>query len=206
MKVDCPEFTTCHEEIEGYTEKIQQDPRMLQSVVEHQDVPKEEAALILVGGLREWRRDWNMTLGCHYKLKGRVQVSCESQKRLTIAGRKMTHCARVAWCMENIRKDRTRHRVKGGTLKQQKDWEIPWKGPECNSGIRDRGLRQQLQGSMRIKNQGTRWQLCLKIERISDRIDRKAFRLEFVKRPHGMFSRMQEVKEWTICRDWHPQE
>jgi hypothetical protein len=27
-----------------------------------------------------------------------------------------------------------------------------------------------------------------------------------VKRPHGMFSRMQEVKEWTICRDWHPQE
>jgi hypothetical protein len=56
-----------------------------------------------------------------------------------------------------------------------------WKGPECNNGIRDRGLRQQLRGSKWIKNPGTRRQLPLKIKRTSEEFNRKAFGLEFVK-------------------------
>jgi hypothetical protein len=52
-----------------------------------------------------------------------------------------------------------------------------WKSPECKIGIMDTG---------------TRWQLCLKIERTSDGIGRKAFGLEFVKRVPGMFSGFAE--------------
>jgi hypothetical protein len=33
---------------------------MMQSVAKHQDVPKEEAALMLVGGLRKRHKDWNL--------------------------------------------------------------------------------------------------------------------------------------------------
>jgi hypothetical protein len=90
MKVDRLETIATHEETEAYTEKIQPDPRMMQSVAEHQEVPKEEAALMPVGGLRKRRRDWNLAAGCCQKPKGRIQASCESQERLTVTGRKIT--------------------------------------------------------------------------------------------------------------------
>jgi hypothetical protein len=68
-----------------------------------------------------------------------------------------------------------------------------WKGPECNNDIRDRGLRQQPRGSKRIKNRGRRWQLHLKIKRISDGFDRQTFELEFAKRAAGMSSRLWQM-------------
>jgi hypothetical protein len=57
------------------TEKIQLDPRIMQSVAELQEVPKEEAAVMPVGGLRKWRRDRNLAVGRHQKHKGRIQAS-----------------------------------------------------------------------------------------------------------------------------------
>jgi hypothetical protein len=74
-------------------QKIQPDPRMMQSIAEHQEVPKEEATLMLVGGRRKRCRDQNLATGHRQKPKGRSQASCESQKILTIAGRRMTPCA-----------------------------------------------------------------------------------------------------------------
>jgi hypothetical protein len=92
---------------------------------------------------------------------------------LTVGGRKMNHRARVARHRENVvRKNQTRNQAIRGTLKRRKDGKRLWKCPECKNGIRDRGLRQQLQGRMRIKNPGTRRQLHLKIEGTSDRIDK----------------------------------
>jgi hypothetical protein len=76
---------------------------------EHQEVPKEEAAVMPVRGLRKRGWDWNLVTGHHQKPKGRIQASCESRKRLTVACRKMTHHARVAWRKRNIgRNDCTR--------------------------------------------------------------------------------------------------
>jgi hypothetical protein len=87
----------------------------MQSVAEHQEVPKEEAAVMPVGGPRKRRRDKYLAAGHCEKPKGRIQASCESQKQLTVAGRKMTHCVRVAWHRENvIRKDWTRKLVERG--------------------------------------------------------------------------------------------
>jgi hypothetical protein len=58
-------------------------------VEEHQEVPKKEAAVMPVGGLKKRRRDRNLAVVCRQKPKGRIQESCDS-RRLTIAGRKMT--------------------------------------------------------------------------------------------------------------------
>jgi hypothetical protein len=112
----CQETTACHEEMEAYTEKIQPDPRMMQSVAEHQEVPKEEAAVMLVGGLRKRRGDQNLAWRHRQNPKGRIQTSCESRKRLTVASRRMMHCAGVAWVRQGvIRKDCTRAKVERAT-------------------------------------------------------------------------------------------
>jgi hypothetical protein len=74
----------------------------MQFVAEHQEIPKEEAVVRSVGGLRKRRRDRNLATGRRQKPKGRIQASCESQKRLAVAGKKMTRRARVAWRRKNV--------------------------------------------------------------------------------------------------------
>jgi hypothetical protein len=70
---------------------------------------------------------------------------------LTDTDRKTTRRATVACRSENVvRKDWIRNQAKPGTPKRRKDRERLWKGPQCNNGIRDRRLRQQLRGRMRI--------------------------------------------------------
>jgi hypothetical protein len=69
------------------------------------------------------------------------------------------------------------------------------KGPECKNGIRYRGLREQFQGKIGIKDLRTRWQLHLKSERTTSKFDRKAFGLEFVKRANGMSSGLRKIRK-----------
>jgi hypothetical protein len=82
-------------------------------------------------------------------------------------------------------------------------WEETMEGPGLQNGIRDWGLRQQLQGSKWIKNQGTRWRLRLKIERALEEFNRKAFGLEFVMRATGMSSGLRKTRNWNLWRG-HP--
>jgi hypothetical protein len=49
-----------------------------------------------------------------------------------------------------------------------------WKFPECNNGMRDRGLQQKLQGRKRIKDLDGRLPLCPRNERTSSWTYRKA--------------------------------
>jgi hypothetical protein len=93
LQKTCQETTACHEATEAYTEKIQNDPIIMRSVAEYQEVPKEEAAVMPVGGLRKQRRDRNLKVGRRQKLKGRIQASCDFRKRLNVASRRMTRCA-----------------------------------------------------------------------------------------------------------------
>jgi hypothetical protein len=69
----------------------------MQSMEEHQEIPKEASAVMPAGGLRKRRRDWNMATGRRQKLKGRIQASNESRRRLTVASRKLTRSATGAW-------------------------------------------------------------------------------------------------------------
>jgi hypothetical protein len=84
----------------------------MQSAGEHKEIPKEETAVMLVRGLRKRYRDWNLAVGRRQKQKGRIEASCESRKRLTIAGRKVSRHARVAWRKRGVvRKNCTRAKV-----------------------------------------------------------------------------------------------
>jgi hypothetical protein len=86
------------------------DPGKMQSA-EHQEIPKEEAAVMPVRGLTKQQRDRNLAAGRRQKLKGRIQASCESRRRLTVAGN-MTRRATLAWRRKNaVRKivDRARN-------------------------------------------------------------------------------------------------
>jgi hypothetical protein len=66
----------------------------MESESEQWEVPKEEAAVTPVGRLRKRRRDWNLAAGHRQEPKKRIQASHELRKRLTVAGRKVSHSAR----------------------------------------------------------------------------------------------------------------
>jgi hypothetical protein len=69
----CQEKTACHEATKADTEKAETNPGMMQSIGEHREVPKEEATIMPVRGLRKQHRDWNLAVWRHQKPKGRIQ-------------------------------------------------------------------------------------------------------------------------------------
>jgi hypothetical protein len=89
---------TCRSETAASQEatKTEPDPEKMQSMGGHQEIPKEEAAVMPVGGLRKRHRDWNWAAGRRQKLEGRIQASCESSRRVTVACKKITSRATVA--------------------------------------------------------------------------------------------------------------
>jgi hypothetical protein len=69
-----------------------------------------------VGGLRKRREGRNLAAVRRHKSKSRIQASYESRKRLTVAGRRMTRCAGLAWLRRGVvRKDCTRANVERAT-------------------------------------------------------------------------------------------
>jgi hypothetical protein len=100
------------------------DPGKMLSVEEHQEISKEEAAVMPVEGLRKRGRDRNLAAGCHQKPKGRIQTSCESRRRLTIAG-KTTCRTTAAWRKRNVFKKKKKTGTKG--------IHGPWKTDRCRN-------------------------------------------------------------------------
>jgi hypothetical protein len=94
--------TSCQEATKADTQKTEPGPRMMQSVEEHQEIPKEDAAVMPVRGLTKRRRDRYLAASRRQKQKGRIQASGESRRRLTVADKKMTRRATVAWRKKNI--------------------------------------------------------------------------------------------------------
>jgi hypothetical protein len=95
---------TCRSKTEASQEdtEAKPEPGMMQSVEEHQEIPKEEATVMPVGEPRKQHRDQNLAAGRRHKPKRRIQASCESRSRLTVAGKKITCRATVAWCKRNV--------------------------------------------------------------------------------------------------------
>jgi hypothetical protein len=96
-------------------------------------------------------------------------------KNGTAQGPRALETRQRRYCTENFK----------GTNVQEEMLE----GPECKIGI---------------KNQSTRRQLHLKIDRTSEEFDRKAFGLELVKRATGMSSRLRKMRNWILWRDRPP--
>jgi hypothetical protein len=150
MKI-CKETTACHEATKADIEKIEPDPGMMQYIGEHQEVPKGEAAVMPVGGLRKRRRGRYLAAERHQKTKERTRGYCGSRKRLTVAGRRMIRCAGVAFLRRGaVRKDCTRAKVERATQR---------------IGSLRKILRTHHEGKRRIKDLGDRRPLCLRKER-----------------------------------------
>jgi hypothetical protein len=112
----CQETTACHEVTETDTEKIEPDPGMMQSIEDHQKIPKGEAAVMPVRGLKKQHRVRNLVAERPQKLKERTRGYCGSRK-VTIACRRTTCCVGVAWLRRNVRKDWTRNQAEQETPK-----------------------------------------------------------------------------------------
>jgi hypothetical protein len=97
IRAELDETTACH-----VATKTEPDPGKLQFVEEHQEIPKEDAAVMPVRALRKLRRGRNLAAGRRQKPKGRIRASCESSRRLTVAGRKVSRRAEMARRKRNV--------------------------------------------------------------------------------------------------------
>jgi hypothetical protein len=158
--------------------------------------------------------------------KNVTQGNYGPRSTLTATGIMITRHAGVAWLREKfVRKDRTRNQAEQETAKGRKDGEGLWKGPECNSGIRDRGLRQQLRGRIRISDQCGGQPLYLRKERTTTngiewwssgqqshvesgvtlkKILYALFRGKVEKQVVGTTRGLRRIKKWTLWREVGP--
>jgi hypothetical protein len=80
-----------------------------------------------------------------------------------------------------------------------------WVGPECNNAIRDRGLKQKLHFSKRIKDLGSRPPLCPRNEKTSSWIYRKTIdSTKIATQKAGPYAASQKIKDWTLWRGQPP--
>jgi hypothetical protein len=78
----------------------------VRSKVQHEEVPKEDAAVETGKASNKWHRGWNLASKRCQTQKQQTRRNCGSRKKLTNVGRKMTH-----WRKRNvIKKKRTRTR------------------------------------------------------------------------------------------------
>jgi hypothetical protein len=71
-------------------------PETMQSIEEHEEIPKENAAVMLVEEPRKRRRDRKLEARCRKKQKERTQNKDGSRKSLVAADRRKTHRTKVA--------------------------------------------------------------------------------------------------------------
>jgi glucosamine 6-phosphate synthetase-like amidotransferase/phosphosugar isomerase protein len=91
------ETIVCHESTETDAEKIQYDPRMVQSVAEHQEVLKKNAEMKAVKGRKKLHWGTKQSAGRRGEPKVLTQGDCGSQRKLATACRKVSLRATVAW-------------------------------------------------------------------------------------------------------------
>jgi hypothetical protein len=85
-----------------HTEAKKIDPRMMQSIQEHQDVPSEDVAVMPVAKPRKWRRVRKLTAGRRGEPKELNRGNHGSWKMLAAACRKVSCHATVAWRKRNL--------------------------------------------------------------------------------------------------------
>jgi hypothetical protein len=136
-----------------------------------------------------------------------IQINYGPRKTLTVTGRRTTSHATVAWHSENVvRKDCAREQAKQKTQKRRKEEEKLWKSKECNSGTRNRGLRQQVGSRMRIRNPCGRRPLYLRNEEASSGIYKRTIVLETAKQIVGTPSGLRKIRKMDLVEGAAPSE
>jgi hypothetical protein len=136
------------------------------SVAVHEEVPKEDAAVKPVGGLRKRHRSRNLPAERRQKPKERTEGNCGSRRKLAATRRKITRRTGVARRKGHGRQGNGQDKVARGTHKGRTFGKKCRPKPESIKGIRIQGLKTQL---------------YLRGERTSGRIFGKTIGLEIVK-------------------------
>jgi hypothetical protein len=174
--------------LDACLEKMEANLGEMQSVAVHEEVPKEEVAVIIVA-LKERHGDRHLDLGRRQKPKKRTQDHGGSWKKLAAACRRMARRAIPArlkgHCYQGQAKDKAVRRTqKGRTFGKR--------------------LRAKLEGSTGIRGRDLKEQLHLGSERTSGRIFRKDLVLEIVKRRVETLLRIRKRNVRTLWRGRSP--
>jgi hypothetical protein len=81
------------------------NPGMMQSIEEHQDIPKGETAVMPVGEPRKRRRVCSLASECRQKRKERTRGHRVSRRKSAAACRKVSLRAKVAWRKTETRQE-----------------------------------------------------------------------------------------------------
>jgi hypothetical protein len=84
------------------TTKTVPDPKMMQSMEEHQEIPTEDVAVMPVKGLRKQRRVRYLAAESRRKRKDGTRRIHGSRRKLDVACRKVSRHAKVAWRKMNL--------------------------------------------------------------------------------------------------------
>jgi hypothetical protein len=79
------EMKANQEVTEAYPEKMEANPEEMKSEAEHQQVPKAEAEVEIIGALKEQYGDRHLAVKCRRQLRKQTQGDGGSQKKLTAA-------------------------------------------------------------------------------------------------------------------------
>jgi hypothetical protein len=132
---------------------------------------------------------------------------------VTAAGIKVTRRAGVARRKRDyVRRYPTRDIVEQEIPKRRMEENKRWKGPECENGVRDRGLKQQQCGNKQTKNPTTNdiegWNLGerapLGIGGTCKKDICDIFREKIMEQVVGTSSELRRRKKWTLWRGRPP--
>lgn len=90
------ETMSCQVTTKACVDSKQPNPEDMESKVEHQEVPMEEATLKSSGTMKKQHRGQHLVAGQCREPKELAQRDCRSQRKLATACRKVSHCAAVA--------------------------------------------------------------------------------------------------------------
>jgi hypothetical protein len=143
MKIHCEEMRTIFGADQGKTEVTDLKAYLeeMQSEVEHQEIPKEDAILKLVRGWKKRHRDRNLAADLRQKPKERTQGNCGFQKKFTAADRTMTRHANKGCYKRNCKTNWTRDKIERGSWRV---WALRKRLQACQEGIKDLGGKQPL--------------------------------------------------------------
>jgi hypothetical protein len=214
------EKTACNEATE-----TEPDPKMMQSIEEHQDIPKVEASVMPAGEPRKRRMVRNLAAERRQKKKERTRGESGSRRKSAAACRKVSRRAKVAWRKRKLIRRigtqencgprnefsptgiRTTHRAEvarrkeHGLQRQVKNNSTPRTLTGRASSMRRWKGPECKTG---IKDPRTRRHLRLQIERTTQEFNRRALGLEFVKRANGTSSGLLKIRNWTLWRGRPP--
>jgi hypothetical protein len=181
---------------------------MMQPAVEHQEITMEEDVVRPVRGPKKRRRVRNLAAERHQKkhkrmreIRGSRKVSRHAivawrkgnlmrqiwtvdiygpLKVLTAARTRMIRHAKVAQGREQGLTRQGKDGIETRTQKVRNEINRRFRCPVCNNGIRNQGLKWQLQLKIVTKDPNRRWQL------------------------HHAIEKMSEIKKWILWRDRPP--